>query len=69
MSAVTQMILPGLPPKRRRPRRKLMDRLMDAGVAPNGHEVQEWECSRCGHNTGWIVRSVKRPPACPECNA
>ena len=61
--------LPGLPVAKRRPRRKLMDRLMDAGVDPAGYEVQEWECSRCGHNSGWIRRSRKRPPACPGCNS
>lgn len=47
--------------------------VMDAGNFPDGAKCIEFECRRCGHNTGWIydelsVSENKRGIACPKCN-
>lgn len=39
-----------------------------------GDRVIEFQCQRCGHNTGWIdwdngVAKAKRGIPCPKCNA
>lgn len=53
--------------KSRRPKRVMMH-VADAGV-----DVIRFECSKCGHDTGWVVdeKTVsenKRGIPCPDCN-
>lgn len=61
-------------PKGLAPRRPRVIRMhvVDAG---NGEEsmVAEFECKRCGHNSGWVtietVTEGRRGIPCPKCNA
>ena len=58
--------------KRRTPRRVMMH-VVDAGVFPDGKNCIEFECARCGYNTGHIydtesVAPNKRGRPCPKCN-
>ena len=62
-------------PRPRRPRRVMMT-MRDAGHLPGGAPGAEYECRRCGFETGWIHTPFgprgghrhlyKRP--CPRCN-
>lgn len=61
----------GLKP-RRRPR--VMMHVVDGGIFPDGKPCIQFECNRCGHNTGHIydtksVSENKRGTPCPVCNA
>lgn len=57
-----------------KPRRspRTMMRVVDAGQSAHGMVIQ-FECGKCGHNTGWIkdektVSENRRGMPCPECN-
>lgn len=61
-------------PKERKPRAKPLKRMRvaDAGEG-GGFDVIQFECGRCGHNTGWIYDTLtmtenKRGLPCPKCN-
>lgn len=58
-----------------RPRRapRVLMHVEDAGHLPGGRKGIVFQCSRCGHNTGWIrdehtVSANKRGLPCPQCN-
>lgn len=58
--------------KRPRRKRRVMMHVIDAGQG-NGGPVINFQCSRCGHGTGWIddeksVSENKRGIPCPNCN-
>lgn len=58
------MLFPELERARAKPR--VMMRILDAG-----DEVASFECSRCGHRTGWVGATVteqRRGKPCPQCN-
>ena len=51
----------------RRPRRVMMH-IVDAGV-----DAQQFECAKCGHNTGWVeplstISQARSGVPCPKCN-
>lgn len=57
-----------------KPRRspRVMMHVVEAGQGNSGKVIQ-FECAKCGYNTGWIIdeNSVsenKRGKPCPECN-
>ena len=55
-----------------RRKRRVMMHVMDAGNGPSCMVI-EFECKKCGHNTGWIkdeksVSENKRGMPCPKCN-
>ena len=56
---------------RQKPR--TMMHVSDAGNGFGDYSVIEFECRKCGHNTGWIkdeksVSENKRGMPCPNCN-
>lgn len=60
--------------KEQAPKRPPIKRMhvVDAGNGLSGKVIQ-FECRRCGHNTGWIedtcsVSDNKRGLPCPKCN-
>lgn len=65
--------MPDLFPNAPRSPRKVRMRVMDAGHLPHGVKGIEFECKKCGHNTGWIediwtVTENRRGLPCPKCN-
>ena len=51
-----------------RTKRKVRMRVVDAGYG-----MIEFECWKCGHNTGWVednntLTENRRGPPCPICN-
>lgn len=51
--------------------RKLMH-ARDAGSFPDGKDAAEFECDRCGHNTGWIYATrseIRRGIPCEKCSS
>lgn len=54
-------------------KRTVRMRVIDAGHLPGGAKGIQFECSRCGHDTGWIadegtISENKRGLPCPSCN-
>ena len=70
----TPDMFPGTKPPRAKPR--VMMHLRDAGQSDGRGPVYEYECGRCGHNTGWIAKPDgprgghlhHRVHPCPNCN-
>lgn len=58
-------------PKPRKPRRVMM-RVVDAGVGDGTGHIVNFVCPRCGHDDGWwnvsSVSEGKRGIPCPKCN-
>ncbi len=57
-----------------KPRRtpRVMMHVVEAGQGNSGKVIQ-FECSKCGHSTGWIeddksISKNKRGTPCPQCN-
>ncbi|KZL02189.1 hypothetical protein PsAD5_00138 [Pseudovibrio sp. Ad5] len=66
-----QAALFDMPAKPRKPR-ELKAHVVDAGDDGCGKSVAEFECKRCGWNSGWIIISnvteARRGIACEVCN-
>jgi hypothetical protein len=69
MSTLDMFSDSGVKPRRTK---RIMMHVVEAGQSNSGKVIQ-FECSKCFHNTDWIVddRSVsenKRGKPCPQCN-